>query len=219
MQFRSFLSLILPAIALVAAACAPAAPPPAIPTMLDLPAPAASAKPAATTQPTAAAPQPTEAMPQPTAASSLSFTPATYQIPSEGIELDYPSDWTAVPVDVVGSRGSQGQLFSPGSSADTLAEGGTRMAMTVYLWEPKNDLSAFVSHRKTAWEASGFTLVKDESGTLQDGRPFSLFIIQTPDNHQAFFLFAAIGEKYLEISGEGNLVLVEEIARTVRPIQ
>src|SRR5512138_1257403 len=210
MQLRTYLSVILPAIAIVAAACAPATPAPAVPTLLDLPTAAPTSETVATVEPTA------QAQATAPAAPSLSFTPAVYQIPTEGIELDYPSDWTTVPVDVVGSRGSQGQLFSPGSSADTLAEGGSRMAVTVYQWDPKNSLNEFVTQRKTAWEASGFTIVKDQPGNLQDGRPYSSFVIQTPDNHQAFFLFATLGEKYLEVSGEGNLALVEEIARTVR---
>ena len=215
MRLRSFLSLILPAMAVVAAACAPATPPAAIPTLLDLTTPEATPIPAI---PTAAVVPAATATVQP-AAPSHSFTPATYQVPSEGIELDYPSDWTTLPVETVGSRGSQGQLFSPGSSAETLADGGTRMAMTVYLWDPKNDLAAYVTQRKTAWESSGFTLAKDAGGDLTDGRKYASFIIQTPDNHQAFFLFTTLGDKYLEISGEGNLALVEEIALTVRPIK
>ncbi len=212
MQLRSFLSLILAAFLFAAAACTPAVAAPAIPTLLSQPAPAATLQPADTTQPSM--PEPTAAS-QPTAV-ALSFTPATYDASAEGYQLEYPSDWTAVPISRVGSRGSQGQLFSPGSSADTLAEGGTRMAMTVYEWDPMSDLAAFVQQRLDAWQSSGFTIAKQDEGTLQNGNPYSSFVIQTPDDHQAFFLFTTLGEKYLEISGEGNLALAEEIARTVR---
>ncbi len=212
MQLRSSPSLVLLAVVLIGAACAPAVAAPAIPTLLILPAPTTTAQPAETTQPSM--PQPTAAS-QPTAV-ALSFTPATYDASAEGYQLEYPSDWTAVPVSRVGSRGSQGQLFSPGSSADTLADGGTRMAMTVYEWDPKSDLAAFVPPRLDAWQSSGFTIAKQDEGMLQNGNPYSSFVIQTPDDHQAFFLFTTLGEKYLEISGEGNLALAEEIARTVR---
>ncbi len=212
MQLRSFLSLILPAFVLAAAACAPAVAAPVLPTLLNQPAPAATAQPTEPAAPTM--PQPTAAS-EPTAA-SLSFTPRVYDAGSEGYQLEYPSDWTAVPVDASNPRASQGQLFSPGSSADTLAEGGTRMAMTVYEWDPKSDLAAFVQQRVAAWQSSGFTIAKHDEGSLQNGQPYSSFVIQTPDDHQAFFLFTTLGEKYLEISGEGNLALAEEIARTVR---
>jgi hypothetical protein len=218
MRSRSFISLILPAFVLAAAACAPAAPAPVLPTLLDQPAAVATSEPAATAAPSM--PQPTEASQpsaeaQPTGA-ALSFTPALYDASAAGYQLEYPSDWTAVPVTESGSRASQGELFSPGSSADGLAEGGTRMAMTVYEWDPKSNLPAFVDQRRAAWQSSGFSIVKDASGTLANGNPFASFVIQTPDNHQAFFLFTTLGEKYLEISGEGNLALAEEIARTVK---
>jgi hypothetical protein len=217
MQLRSFLRLILPAFVLTAAACAPAAAP-VMPTLLDQPTATAPAGVAPTPAP--AEPQPTETS-QPTAeaqptAGALSFTPALYDASAAGYQLEYPSDWTAVPITETGSRASQGQLFSPGSSADALAEAGTRMAMTVYEWDPKGNLAAFVEQRTTAWQASGFTIAKHDEGNLQNGQPYSSFVIQTPDNHEAFFLFTTLGEKYLEISGEGNLVLAEEIAKTVR---
>lgn len=218
MQLRSLLSLILTAFVLTAAACAPAAPAPVMPTLLDQPVTAATQEIGPTAAP--AMTQPTEAS-QPTAeaqptGAGLSFTPAVYDASAAGYQLEYPSDWTAVPVTEVGSRASQGQLFSPGSSADTLAEGGTRMAMTVYEWDPKSNLPAFVEQRTTAWQSSGFTIDKFDGGMLANGNAFSSFVIQTPDNHRAFFLFTTLGEKYLEISGEGNLALVEEIAKTVR---
>ena len=44
------------------------------------------------------------------------------------------------------------------------------------------------------------------------------FVLQSPDKSQVFFLFTTLGQDYLEISGEGNLALVEEIARTMRPL-
>ena len=148
----------------------------------------------------------------------LSFTPAVYRSEAEGFELDYPADWTAVPITEIGSRGSQGQLLSPGTTAESLAEGGSRLNITVYLWDPKNDLAAFAIHRTSAWQASGFTVRQGPSGDLTDGRKYVSFIIETSDKKQAFFLFTTLGEKYLEISGEGNLALAEEIAKTVRPL-
>jgi len=184
--------------ALILAACSPAAPTPAVPTV-----PAEIPSPTPTLEPTAV---------------PLSFVPAVYRAETEGFELDYPADWTALPIQQIGSRGSQGQLFSPDTTAESLATGGSRLGVTIYLWDPKNDLAAYVTHRKTAWDASGSSIVKESSGDLTDGRKYMSFVVQAPDNGQAFFLFTGLGEKYLEISGEGNLALVEEIARTVRPL-
>ena len=199
MKSTSFLGLSLLLFVSLATACAPApAPTAAVPTI-----PVVISSPTPTPEPTAV---------------PLSFTPATYKVEAEGFELDYPAGWTSVPLVQVGSRGSQGQLFSPGTSAETLAPGGSRVGITVYLWEPKSDLASYVTHRRTAWESGGFSIVKESKGDLVDGRKYMSFVVQASDKQQAFFLFTGLGEKYLEISGDGNLALVEEIARSMRPL-
>jgi hypothetical protein len=74
-----------------------------------------------------------------------------------------------------------------------------------------------VQQRKTAWEASGFTILEEQALTLELGLPAVLFTIQTPDA-QSVILLAALQDSYLEISGEGDLELVKEIALRLRPI-
>ena len=44
-------------------------------------------------------------------------------------------------------------------------------------------------------------------------------VVQGVDGAQAFFFFTTIGDKYLVLSGEGDLDLLAEIARTVRPLE
>jgi hypothetical protein len=132
--------------------------------------------------------------------------------------LDYPSGWTLVPNKQIGSRGSTAQLFSPGSTAEKLLVDGTRIGITVYLWDPKNDLAAYAANRKTAWEGGGSTIISETSGELADGRKQMSFTVQGPDKMQAFFLLTTLGENYLAISGDGNLKLIEEIALTTRPL-
>ena len=55
---------------------------------------------------------------------------------------------SAVPLNQVGSRGSQGLLFSPGTTAEMIATGGSRLSITIYLWDPKNDLAAYAARRR-----------------------------------------------------------------------
>jgi hypothetical protein len=43
--------------------------------------------------------------------------------------------------------------------------------------------------------------------------------VQGPDKAQAFILLTTVGENYLKVSGEGNLTLIEEIARTLQPMK
>jgi autotransporter translocation and assembly factor TamB len=207
MRHPFFTQFILPVIVFLLAACAPAganttpAPQPQSPAQTAVP----------TSLPTATVlPEPTKALP--------SFTAATYKDETNGFEVDYPSDWTLVPNTVIGSRASTAQLFSPGTTAEKLLEGGTRLGITVYLWDPKSDLAAYAAHRKTAWESGGSTLLAEASGNLADGRQQISFTVQGPDKMQAFFLLTTVGENYLEIAGDGNLTLIEEIAHTLRPL-
>jgi hypothetical protein len=210
---------VLLVLILALSACTPATPsavapstqtPAALPT--DLPVPTHTSAPTLPTD----LPRPT-LTPTPTKL-PLSFNPVSYKDDTAGFELDYPSSWTLKPKTVIGSRGSQAQLFSPGSSAETLAAGGTRIGITIYQWDPKNDLASFATHRRGAWDASGLTLVSQASFDLHDGCKAMSFVVQSPDKSQAFFLFTTVGQDYLEISGEGNLALAEEIARTFRPL-
>jgi len=197
--------LILPVFML--AACAPAAANSA--TKQEIESPTNTVVPASL--PTATlSPEPTRAQ--------RSFTAATYKDETNGFEVDYPSGWTLVSSTQVGSRASAAQLFSPGSTAEKLLDGGTRMGITVYQWDPKDDLAAYVAHRKTAWESGGSAIIAETSGDLAGGRKQMSFTVRGPDKMQAFFLLTTVGENYLEIAGDGNLALIEEIAQTMRPL-
>ena len=55
-------------------------------------------------------------------------------------------------------------------------------------------------------------------GDLAGGRKQMSFTVQGPDKLQSFFLFTTVGENYLQIAGDGELALIEEIARTMRPL-
>lgn len=167
---------------------------------------------------TTAPPTPTEeTVPQGKLPAS-SFDSQPYINEEAGFALDIPTGWTINEV-IVGSRGTQVQFLSKPELADAalIPEGESRLNATIYQWDPKNDLDAYVQQRKTAWEASGFTILDEQELTLELGLRAVLFTIQTPDT-ESVILLAALQDSYLEISGEGNLDLVKEIALRLRPI-
>jgi hypothetical protein len=147
------------------------------------------------------------------------FESQTYLNEVVGFALDYPAAWS-VTESVVGERGSSQMIFSAPGIADLaeLPAGETRVTVTVNQWDPKNDLAAFVDMRKTAWEASGFTILEEEEMVLDLGLAAQQFVVQTPDGKQSLFLFAAVGDQYLSLGGEGDLELVKEIALRLRPV-
>ena len=126
------------------------------------------------------------------------------------LRIRYPH-WLDDQRDRRGPRGTQIQFLSKPELADAavIPEGETRVNATIYLWDPKNDLAAYVEHRRTAWEASGFTILEEEQLTLELGLPAVLFTIQTSET-QFVVLLAALRDSYLEINGEGDLELVKE---------
>jgi hypothetical protein len=141
---------------------------------------------------------------------ALSFEPATYRDEAGGFELDYPSDWGA-PVQVqAGERASIVQLSDGGQPV---------LDIVLQRWDPKYDLGAYVGTRKEGWEASGFTITSEETFTLADGSEAARFIIETPEKQLAFFFVTPVGDRYLQLTGAGDLNLLIEISSTVRRIQ
>lgn len=160
---------------------------------------------------------PTESMPS-SKLPATSFESQPYINEAAGFALDIPAGWT-VKETVIGDRGTQVQFLSSPelAEASVMPEGGTRVNATIYQWDPKNDLAAFVANQKTAWESSGITILEEEQLVLEQGLPGVRFNVQTPDT-QLIFLMAPLRDQYLVLSGEGDLALVEEIVRRVRPI-
>jgi hypothetical protein len=163
-------------------------------------------------------PTPTETLLPEPKLPAASFDAQTYVNAQAGFALEYPTGWT-VDEAVVGDRGTQILFVSSPELAEaaTLPEGATRLSATIYQWNPKNDLAAYVAHWKSAWESSGFTILNEQSLTLEQGLPVVEFTIQTPDM-QSVFLVTALKDQYLVLAGEGDLNLVKEIVERLRPI-
>ncbi len=173
---------------------------------------------------TAVPPTPTEASsPQgaPVSAGKLPAPPfdaQTYANEGAGFALDIPAAWT-INETVVGPRGTQILFVSKPELADaaTMPEGEARVAATIYQWDPKNDLNAYVDHWKTAWQSSGFTILDEQPRTLELGLPAVQFIVRSSDT-ETVFLVTALTDQYLVLSGEGDLELVKQIVQRLRPI-
>ncbi len=146
------------------------------------------------------------------------FPAKLYVSKTGGFAIDYPDGWT-VSETVVGDRGSQIQfLTSPDlAEAATIPAGGTRITAEISQWDPKNDLTAYVQQRKTAWEASGFTVLEEQPMTLELGLSAMRFTVRTPET-DVVYLITALPDHYLVFAGEGDLELAKQIIERVRPI-
>ena len=205
---------VLPLLALLSACMVPptnSMPTPVVTEDPVLPATATPAS-AAATQPVPTGAIPSGKLP------AAPFESRTYILDTIGFALDYPAGWT-VNEAAMGDRGSQVQFLSSPALADaaTLPDGASRISATAYQWDPKNDLAAFTANQKSAWTASGFTILEEQPLTLELGLAATEFTVQTPDA-KVIYLVTAIGDQYLVFSGEGNLELAKEIIQRVRPI-
>jgi len=187
----------------------PKAPAPtAIPTQTEIPATA-----------TAIPPMPTETLAPVAKLPAAPFDSQTYINEDAGFAIDYPTGWTVNEM-VVGSRGTQIQFLSKPELVDavTIPDGETRFGATIYLWDPKNDLTAFSEHIKEAQTGSGSTILDEQNLTLEQGLPAVQFTTQTPDSQQVVFLITVLNDKYLVLTGEGNLDLAKQMMQRLRPI-
>ncbi len=194
---------------LILASCgpAPSQPPTVLPTPMIF----------TTSAPTPAIlPSETPAIPKP------SFEPATYRDETAGFEFDYPASWVADSPQVVGPRGTSAQITSfprdPGELPEVISPDETIIAVTVLLWDPKNDLNQFVDLRKQGWEDSNSEILLEEAWTLTGDWEAFHFLIKTPEQ-DVFYLITTVGERYLLLSGTGDLDLLGEVAGTLRQIK
>lgn len=131
----------------------------------------------------------------------------TYADPANGILFEHPANWQP-DLEETGSRGYIKQFAAPD---------GSLIALTLQDWDPKGDLAAFVETRKTAWGASGMTILDEQAWTLADDHPALRFIIRSADGSEdAFFLITTLGERYLTLSGSGDLDILATVAKSLK---
>jgi hypothetical protein len=125
--------------------------------------------------------------------------------PKSGFEFDHPTDWR------IGFQESQ----SRGNIVQFQDATGPRLDVVVLLWDPKRDLPAYLEVRRSAFESSGI-IVKEKSLTLGDGQEAVTFLVEGVDGNQGFFFISTLHDRYLQLSGSGDLELLGEIAQRVR---
>lgn len=157
---------------------------------------------------------------QPTAAqpASAPFESQTYINQLEGFMLDFPVTWVAREI-LVGETGSQVVFVSSPDliEAPQIPAGQARVFVNVYQWDPKNDLPAYVQKTKDGWAGSGFTIQDEQTVTLDSGMVAVRLIVQTPTVGIPL-LITTLGEKYIVMSGEGDLQMVDSVFLRLKPL-
>jgi hypothetical protein len=136
----------------------------------------------------------------------FSFETSTYRDDEAGFAFEHPMVW-GVGFQETQSRGYIVQLQDVN---------GPRLDIVVLLWDPKRDLPAFLEVRKVAWESSGIAILEEQTIRLTNEQEAVYYVVEGGDGNQGFFFFTTLGDRYLQLSGSGDVALLAEIAQTVR---
>lgn len=189
------LSLVL--LALVLAACA--APPAPTAVLIE---------PASVTQaPTTAA---ETAQPQ-----APAFEGVLYQDAQGRFTLQYPASWQILGGES-GARGSYVQILSwdPGPAGfESVPAGESLLQITVYQWDPKGDLAARLEMRRMAINSSGNTIVEEGEVDFPGG-PAGVRMLLNSSGEESLVYFLLLGDEYLELTGLGDLQLLDQVIQT-----
>lgn len=144
---------------------------------------------------------------------------ATYRDDVAGFSFDYHAPaWTVGDKQQIGPRGSVLQLTFASHAPDEAND--THLDVAVMEWDPKGDLAAYIATRKTAWAASGMTIVSEEERFLTGDHPAMRFVVTGADGQsQGYFFITTLGDQYLVLSGEGNWDALDAIAQTLQITQ
>ena len=151
-------------------------------------------------------------------AAALPFTPATYRDDLNGFELDYPAEWNIIGGESQ-SRGSYVQIVSwqqEGSGFDAIPEGGSVLQIALYAWDPVGDLDARVQMRRDNFLASGNTILEEGTLTLPSGVTVFRVLLQATDGSQAIVYLGVVADLYLELSGNGDIPILDASLATLR---
>ena len=137
---------------------------------------------------------------------------AGYRNAENGFELLYPASWH-LDEQVLGSRASGALFYVTDTDEEPI------FSAVVYLWDPKNDLDAWLEQRRQSWSGSGATVLSEEELTVTDGHRAIQFELQWVGGQTTNYMFMEVGERYLELFGSGDLENFGEIIATLRFVE
>ncbi len=135
---------------------------------------------------------------------------ATYHDPELEFSFDYPGEWERG----YEERGVRGGFFTfidpERSPAEILAQ------VTLYRWDPIQDLEAYQQQRRTAWESSQADILEKEDWTWGDGVPGKTFQLESLEGEIVDVYLTFIGDYYLEFTTTSEFDTLAAVVSTLR---
>ncbi|MBX3003101.1 MAG: hypothetical protein KF828_04025 [Anaerolineales bacterium] len=130
--------------------------------------------------------------------------------------LDYPTSWQILGGES-GARGSYVQILSwdPGPAGfEEVPAGESLLQIAEYQWDPKGDLAARMSMRRTAIESSGTQIVSEDHVTPANGPAGVRWLLLDSQGKESVLYLFVLGDSYLELAGIGDLQLLDQVIST-----
>ena len=135
---------------------------------------------------------------------------AAYEDPELGFSFDYPGEWERG----YEERGVRGGFFTfidpEGSPAEILVQ------VTIYRWDPTQDLEAYQEKRRSAWESSQIEILDEADWSWKDGVPVKSFRLESLEGEIVDVYLTYTGDYYLEFTTTSEFETLEVIVSTLR---
>lgn len=152
----------------------------------------------------------------PSAQATLSFDAAVYSDEAGRYEISYPVGWM-VDAQQAGLRAGYVQITSwqhdPGGFTE-IPEGGSILQVTVYQWDPVRNLAARVEMRRNNFLDSGNLILEETVVSYPGGHEGVRMVLQDTAGEQTVIVLLELGDDYVELSGTGDLAILEEMMRS-----
>ena len=137
---------------------------------------------------------------------------AVYRNSENGFELDYPASWY-LDEQVLGSRASGALFYATETDEEPV------FTVVIFLWDPKNDLDAWVDQRRQSWSGSNAAVLLEE-GLIVAGRQRAVtFELLWQGGQATNHLLMEIGDRYLELVSPGDPGTFDEIISSLRFVE
>ena len=149
-------------------------------------------------------PTPTSAEPTP------SFEARTYRDEENGFAFEFPVKWELA---------NQGEEFSRGTVVQLYQGEEPALTVSVLSWDPSGQLAAYSEMRETAWLNSEFEILAEEQLTLSDGTSALRYVVESPAGDRSLFLMLELDQRYLVLSGTGDLEALRQVTASLRLLE
>jgi hypothetical protein len=135
-----------------------------------------------------------------------------YRNVENGFELDYPA-WWRLDEQILGSRATGAAFYLGDADEDAV------FSAVVYLWDPRNDLDAWLDLRSQSWSGSGATVLLEEELSLAGGQRAIKRQLQWPAGGTTNHLLMTIGDRYLELLSSADPVIFDQVIGSLRFVE